>query len=165
MTPDVALPVLPPADRKYHAMSVLQKIYIFCQYMALIYPTAMAETSERVDFNSHIRPILSDNCFFCHGPDATHREGGLRLDLKEAALDEGDSGLIALVPGKPEESELMKRILELDPDLQMPKPESGKHLSHQEIELLRRWIEQGAEWEDHWAYRTPSKTKASIGSR
>ena len=156
---DVALPALPPADRKYHAMSVLQKIYIFCQCMALICPTAMAETSERVDFNSHIRPILSDNCFFCHGPDATHREGGLRLDLKEAALAEGDSGLIAIVPGKPEESELMQRILEPDPDLQMPKPESGKHLSHQEIELLRRWIEQGAEWEDHWAYRTPSKTK------
>lgn len=151
-----------PAKRKYLEMSVPFKTYIFCHCIALLCHAAVAETTDRVDFNSQIRPILSDNCFFCHGPDATHREGGLRLDQKEAAFGEGDSGLVAIVPGKPEESEVLQRILETDLDLLMPKPESGKHLNSQEIELLKKWIEQGAEWEDHWAYRTPTETNRPV---
>ena len=138
-------------------MSVSKKTMLLCQFVVLTCQVAFAERSDRVDFNSQIRPILSDNCFFCHGPDATHREGGLRLDLKESAFGEGDSGMVAIIPGDPDASEIMQRIKETDPDLHMPKPESGKQLEDTEVALLKRWIEQGAEWEDHWAYRTPKK--------
>ena len=78
-------------------MSVSKKTMLLCQFVILTCQVAFAERSDRVDFNSQIRPILSDNCFFCHGPDATHREGGLRLDLKESAFGEGDSGMVAIV--------------------------------------------------------------------
>jgi len=115
------------------------------------------ERSEQVDFATQIRPILSDNCFFCHGPDASHREGGLRLDQAEEAFSEGDSGETAIVPGKPDQSELLQRILSDDPDLRMPKHESGKQLEPDEVALIKRWIEEGASWDDHWAYRSPQK--------
>ncbi len=138
-------------------MSVSQKIILCCQWVALTCHFASAESPDRVDFNSQIRPILSDNCFFCHGPDATHREGGLRLDKKQSAFGESDSGMVAVVPGDPDGSEIMQRVMATDSDLKMPKPESGKQLEAKEIELLRLWIQQGAEWEDHWAYRIPEK--------
>ena len=138
-------------------MSLLKKTILCCQFVVLTCQFAVAERSESIDFNSQIRPILSDNCFFCHGPDAAHREGGLRLDQKEAAFGEGDSGMVAIIPGDPDSSEIMQRITDTDPELHMPKIESGKQLEDAEIELLRRWIEQGAEWDDHWAYRTPKK--------
>ena len=115
------------------------------------------ERSEQVDFATQIRPILSDNCFFCHGPDASHREGGLRLDQVEEAFSEGDSGETAIVPGKPDQSEILQRILSDDPDLRMPKHESGKQLEPDEVALIKRWIEEGASWDDHWAYRLPQK--------
>jgi hypothetical protein len=143
-------------------MHVLQKLYLTCHCVIFVCQVATAETNERVDFNSQIRPLLSDNCFFCHGPDATHREGGLRLDQAETAFAAGDSGLVAIVPGKPEESEVLQRVLSGDPDMLMPKPESGKQLSAQEIELLRCWIEQGAVWEEHWAYRAPVHSVAPV---
>ncbi len=143
-------------------MHVLQKLYLTCHCVIFVCQVATAETNERVDFNSQIRPLLSDNCFFCHGPDATHREGGLRLDQAETAFAAGDSGLVAIVPGKPEESEVLQRVLSGDPDMLMPKPESGKQLSAQEIELLRCWIEQGAVWEEHWAYRPPVHSVAPV---
>ena len=126
-------------------MSVSKKTMLLCQFVVLTCQVAFAERSDRVDFNSQIRPILSDNCFFCHGPDATHREGGLRLDLKESAFGEGDSGMVAIIPGDPDASEIMQRIKETDPDLHMPKPESGKQLEDTEVALLKRWIEQGAD--------------------
>lgn len=104
-----------------------------------------------VEFSRDIRPILSDKCFFCHGPDPTHREADLRLDQKEGVLaDLG--GYFAVVPGKPDESELMARITADDEFTKMPPAESGKELTPAEIELLRRWIAEGAEWEGHWAY-------------
>lgn len=104
-----------------------------------------------IDFGRDIRPILSDKCFFCHGPDPAHREADLRLDWKEGILaDRG--GYAAVVPGKPDESELIARITADDESLKMPPVESGKSLTAEEVELLRRWIEQGAEWEGHWAY-------------
>lgn len=146
-----------PRPAEETAMSLLKKTILCCQFVVLTCQVAIAERSESVDFNSQIRPILSDNCFFCHGPDAAHREGGLRLDQKEAAFGEGDSGMVAIIPGDPDSSEIMQRITETDPELHMPKIESGKQLEDAEIELLRRWIEQGAEWDDHWAYRTPKK--------
>ena len=139
-------------------MHVLLKFCLTCHCLVLAIEV-YGEPSDKIDFASQIRPILSDNCFFCHGPDANHREGGLRLDQAGAAFGEGDSGEPAIVPGKPDESELLQRILSNDPDLQMPKPESGKQLEAEEIELIRRWIEEGAPWDDHWAYRKPQKSR------
>ena len=102
-----------------------------------------------IDFNREIRPILSDKCFACHGPNADDREGGFRLDEKESALGEADSGEPPVVPGRPDESELVARIT-ADDDSRMPPPESGKSLNAREIALLREWIAQGAPWRGHW---------------
>lgn len=104
-----------------------------------------------IRFNRDVRPILSDKCFFCHGPDPKHREADLRLDIEEAAKDG------AIVAGKPDESELVRRITAEDADEQMPPADSGKKLSAEEIDLLKRWIEQGAAYEPYWAYQTPRR--------
>ncbi|MEM7368944.1 MAG: DUF1553 domain-containing protein [Bacteroidota bacterium] len=114
---------------------------------------------ETVDFNFHIKPILSDRCFKCHGPDEKAREGDLRLDLKEsafAALDEKGERF-AIVPGDVTHSVLANRISQSDPDELMPPPESNLALSAYEIALLKKWIEQGAEWKTHWAFIQPEK--------
>ncbi|WP_184677070.1 DUF1553 domain-containing protein [Algisphaera agarilytica] len=105
----------------------------------------------QVRFNRDIRPLISDNCFHCHGPDSGTREAGLRLDTHEDLLrDLG--GRFAVVPGKPEQSELYKRIIATDADEIMPPPKSHKHLNAEQIDLFRRWIEEGAQWEDHWSF-------------
>jgi Protein of unknown function (DUF1553)/Protein of unknown function (DUF1549)/Planctomycete cytochrome C len=111
-----------------------------------------AAPPEKIRFNQHVRPILSGNCFYCHGPDPKHREADLRLDIREGATaDLG--GYAAIVPGKPDESTLIKRISSTDPDEFMPPPVSKKpHLSADDIAILRRWIEQGAEYEGHWSF-------------
>lgn len=104
-----------------------------------------------VVFNRDIRPLLSDRCFHCHGPDPTHREADLRIDTTAGATaDLG--GYAAIVPGKPEESELYQRISASDPFQRMPPEDEGDPLTKDEIELLRRWIEQGAEYEAHWSF-------------
>ena len=106
-----------------------------------------ASPSDGPRFNREIRPILSDKCFFCHGPDSAKRKSGLRLDMRDAAIKAG-----AIVPGHPEESELWKRITTKDGDDLMPPPDSHKGLKPTEIETLRRWIAAGAPYEPHWAY-------------
>ena len=110
------------------------------------------DQEEAVGFNRDIRPIMSDTCFHCHGFDAKSRKGGLRLDLREEALKAGKSGALAIVPGKPEESEVIKRIFTTDEDDLMPSKESHKVLTPRQKELFRRWIAQGAPYEPHWAY-------------
>lgn len=118
--------------------------------VALFAVTARSD-DRPIDFNREIRPILSDNCFSCHGPDPSHRAADLRLDWEEGILaDRG--GYAAVVPGNPEESELFARISADDEFTRMPPVDSGKSLSPEQIELLRGWIEQGADWEGHWAY-------------
>ena len=119
--------------------------------LLLTVPQVQAAPAEPVRFNRDIRPILSGNCIFCHGPDANHRKGKLRLDLRDAAL-----AAKAFVPGKPEESELVKRIRTHDETDVMPPPESKKTLTQKERDLLVRWIAEGAVYEEHWAY-TPIK--------
>jgi hypothetical protein len=116
-----------------------------------LFVSAARAVTYRVTFNRDIRPILSANCFFCHGPDPKHREADLRLDVREAALADHD-GRRAIVPGKPEESELLARITSHDADLQMPPPDSNKKLTALQIETLREWIADGAEYQPHWAY-------------
>jgi len=114
---------------------------------------AVGETNTH--FVREIRPILADKCFTCHGPDSSQRKAGLRLDRKESALAALASGATAIVPGKPTESELFKRITSDDATLHMPPPEAEKSLTEQEIELLRSWLAEGAPWEEHWAFVPP----------
>jgi hypothetical protein len=112
---------------------------------------------EVVDFNLHVRPILSDRCFACHGPDAPARQAGLRLDRREGAFAELPSGHRAVVPGRAGRSALVERILSDDPSWKMPPPESRLVLEEREKALLVRWIEEGAEWKPHWAFIPPTK--------
>lgn len=113
-----------------------------------------------VSYNFHIRPILSDKCFKCHGPDASHREAFLRLDIADSAYaaSRNTKGAFALVPGKPEESELYKRISSDDLTYLMPTPESHLNpLTEFEVRLFKKWIQQGAKYEPHWAFIAPKK--------
>jgi hypothetical protein len=106
-----------------------------------------------VDFNFHVRPILSDRCFQCHGPDEKARQGKFRLDVAASAFARRDaSGRTPIVPGRPDASEVFRRITTSDPAELMPPPESHLSLSAEEKEVLRRWIEQGAEYKSHWAF-------------
>lgn len=116
--------------------------------------------SGNISYNYHVRPILSDKCFKCHGPDQNKLEAGLRLDLPEFAFAplKETKGAFALVPGKPEESEVFKRVISSDPNYIMPTPDSHLGaLSAEEIAILKKWIEQGAEYEPHWAFVKPEK--------
>lgn len=106
----------------------------------------------KLSFNRDIRPILSDNCFYCHGPDEKKREAGLRLDSLAEATKETASGAKAIVPGDAAASELVQRILSHDDDVRMPPANSGKQLSAKQIELLKQWIVEGAEYTGHWAF-------------
>lgn len=109
----------------------------------------------KVSFNREIRPILSEQCFSCHGFDAKHRKADLRLDTREGALADND-GVRAIIPGDPAKSELWQRLLSSDPEEVMPPPEAHKpKLSAKQKETLRRWIEEGAPYEPHWAFTAP----------
>jgi hypothetical protein len=120
---------------------------------------------DRVDFNFHVKPILSDRCFKCHGPDDRARKAGLRLDIRERALAELESGRRAIVPGNVSRSELVRRIYSTDPKLQMPEPSSHLTLNDTERATLKRWVEQGADWKPHWAFIPPSKPAVPTPSR
>ena len=125
-----------------------------CMAMFVLVPHVQA--AERIDFNRDIRPLLSDNCFACHGPDANHREADLRLDQRESLLDVERAIVIS---ENPDESELLARIISDDPDLKMPPPGSGKELKAEEIQRIRDWIEQGAQWQEHWAFAPPMRSQ------
>src|SRR5689334_19732497 len=109
----------------------------------------------KVDFNRDVRPILSDKCFACHGPDEPKRKAELRLDTPEGLQAEAASGSVAVVPGKPDESELYVRIASDDPEERMPPAKSGKSLTEAEAQTLKAWIEQGAPFQRHWAFVPP----------
>lgn len=109
------------------------------------------------DFATVIRPVLSDACFSCHGPDDQHREAELRLDLKESAFGSHD-GHAFIVPGKPLKSLLYQRLISRDEDERMPPVDSGKKISASDIEKIRNWIEAGAPWASHWAFHAPEKS-------
>ena len=119
---------------------------------------ARLETPQRIEFNRDIRPILSENCFYCHGPDAQHRQADLRLDRSEEAIKAA-----AILPGKASESTLIRRIVSDDADLLMPPGDSNKKLTDAQKSLLRDWIDQGAEYQNHWAYEPPSRSIGPSG--
>lgn len=114
---------------------------------------------EKVDFNAHVLPILSDKCFACHGPDEAHREADLRLDTREGAFAalKDQPGQYVLVAGKPEASAIFHRITSSDPEELMPPPESNLSLSTVEVKILEKWIRQGAEYKAHWAFIAPER--------
>ncbi|MBL7769803.1 MAG: PSD1 domain-containing protein [Flavipsychrobacter sp.] len=142
-------------------------VAVCCLIVAAIAFTACLNSSGegfsdtgKISYNYHVRPILSDKCFKCHGPDQNKLEAGLRLDLPEFAFAplKETKGAFALVPGKPEESELFKRVISTDPGYIMPTPDSHLGaLSQDEVAILKKWIEQGAEYEPHWAFVKPEK--------
>jgi hypothetical protein len=119
--------------------------------------TAVSAAEPAVDFNREIRPILVKKCFACHGPDDTHREAGLRLDMREAAVKELDSGATAIVAGQSGKSELLRRITAADESERMPPMETRITLTAAQIELLKRWIDEGASYAPHWAMVKPAK--------
>ena len=124
----------------------------------ILFNACQQETSplpNKIDFNFHIRPILSENCFLCHGPDISSREADLRLDLEATAKAVLDNGKRPIHAGKWSESEIRRRVTSDDPDLQMPPPEMNKRLSKREIALLEKWMEQGAKWKEYWAFIPP----------
>jgi uncharacterized protein DUF1553/uncharacterized protein DUF1549/cytochrome c len=114
-------------------------------------------TPQTVDFNRVIRPILSENCYKCHGPDDGARKANLRFDVRAEALRPTKSGRIAIVPGAPQQSEMVTRVTAPDPEKRMPPLSTGKRLSPGQIESLRSWISQGAVFAPHWAYVKPVK--------
>ncbi len=121
--------------------------------------SATGWADERVQFNRDIQPVLAEHCTLCHGVDAAARKSGLRLDLRDSALKGGESGTVAIVPGHPEQSELIRRITSTDADVVMPPPRHKKALSAKQIDLLTRWIKEGAHYESHWSFIAPLKTK------
>jgi hypothetical protein len=116
----------------------------------LIACSTTARSEERIQFNRDIRPILAENCFHCHGPDGSHREGELRLDVRDDAVR-----MLAIIPGDATKSHLMERVLTSDESELMPPPKSNKTLTTKEKETLKRWIEEGALYEGHWAFIPP----------
>ncbi|MDO8541285.1 MAG: DUF1553 domain-containing protein [Opitutaceae bacterium] len=123
---------------------------------AALFAAGTAEVGGRpIDFNRQVKPILSENCFKCHGPDESAREARLRLDWREVATQPAKSGEIAIVPGHPERSELVLRIT--DEHDAMPPSETGKKLTPDQIETLRQWISEGANYAPHWSFIPPSK--------
>lgn len=125
---------------------------------AAVAADAPARVPETIEFNRDVRPILSDKCFLCHGPDAGTRKGKLRLDVREDALARN-----AFVPGKPAESEILLRIISKEADEVMPPPEAHKTVDARERAVLERWIAQGAAYQRHWAYEPPVKAVISPG--
>jgi hypothetical protein len=115
------------------------------------------DATPKVSFDREVRPILSDNCFACHGRDEAKRAAGLRLDERDGALAELESGVRAIVPGQPDESELIERITSEDGSLRMPPRKTGKALTPAQMDVLRRWVAQGAEYSRHWAFTTPER--------
>ncbi len=120
-------------------------------------PVGWACLAEGPDFAREVRPILSNRCFKCHGPDEDHQEAGLRLDVSEAAHAELDSGTRAIVPGHPDDSELIARITSTDPDLVMPPPHTKVKLTEDEKRILAAWVAAGAEYRPHWAFVKPER--------
>ncbi|MGN6545552.1 MAG: c-type cytochrome domain-containing protein, partial [Aureliella sp.] len=127
---------------------------------ALTLSVARAGDGEAIDFDRQIRPLLSDNCFSCHGPDAAERQADLRLDRREDAVAQG-----AIDEAKPAESSLLARILSTDPDTMMPPPKSNKRLTDAQKELIARWIRQGAKYSQHWSFTPPHRPEVPAGAQ
>ncbi len=133
--------------------SHFRSILILIVWVTTGTPILLLAAEDSADtFRRQVFPLLSSKCFTCHGPDEETREAGLRLDSREGAIAELDSGSFAVVPENAEESELLRRVTTEDEGMRMPPPEAGASLTVQEIDILRSWIEAGAPWQTHWAF-------------
>lgn len=135
----------------------LRTRWMFALLASLLLSFNTSTADEAVDFNRDIRPILSDKCYSCHGPDAKALQGGLRLDSIESATMVLESGNRAIVPGDSAKSTLIQRVTADDDSVRMPPAENHKELSTHEIELLQKWIEEGAKYQSHWSFSPPHK--------
>ncbi|MCA9060465.1 MAG: DUF1549 domain-containing protein, partial [Planctomycetaceae bacterium] len=135
-----------------HALAALVSVTIG-SVLCLSPPEAWS--ADHVDFATQVQPLLADHCLACHGVDAETREGGLRLDARDAALQGGDSGTPAVVPGRPLDSELWRRITATDPDTAMPPADHNNPLTQTQKDILQQWILEGAEYSEHWAFVPP----------
>ena len=141
-------------------MQILTKIPQLC---ILLCSVGFAASDDVPSFNRDIRPILSENCFLCHSQDPKHRGGDLRLDIREEAVALRD-GITAIVPGDPEKSEIIRRIVSKDPDMVMPPPEAHMvAMPSKDIDTLKRWIKAGAIYEPHWSFVAPKKSALKAG--
>ncbi len=141
---------------------------LFCQILfAGVFVSAHGATAEpppekpaasaQIHFDRQIRPILSNSCFQCHGPDAAERQAELRLDEREAALAPAESGKRAIVPGAPDKSQLVLRVMSNDPEFMMPPPAANKRLTDDQKQLLKQWVAQGAGYDRHWSFVPPAR--------
>ena len=153
-------------EMKFKAIAVLCALLVLFLagklYVERGNPGYQVSSRGKVDYNFHVKPILTDRCYECHGPDENARKADLRLDLEEGAFGDLGGGHYPIVAGKPEESELIWRIYAEDEDDRMPPPESRHSLTLSEKDTLRKWIEQGAEWKEHWAFEPPRVTALSL---
>src|SRR5688572_7906085 len=136
-----------------HSPGELPFVVTFIQacFLAAVFFFASGEQGRGADFLRDVQPILSEHCAQCHGADEKDRKSALRLDQRDAALKGGESGTAAIVPGQPDQSELIRRVTSADSDLIMPPPSHKKPLSAKQIETLKAWIQDGAKYESHWA--------------
>ena len=149
----LAASMTPPLPR----FAVLNRCTILCcATVSLLAFRVQAAGPKLVDFSRDIQPILSDNCYHCHGPDDKARKAKLRLDTKDGAFRVKD-GIAVVVPGRSSQSELIKRITSTDEDELMPPPKSNRKLTRPQIELMKQWVEQGAPWVKHWAFTAPQR--------
>lgn len=125
------------------------------KFIALEYSNAA-----EIDYQKQVRPVLAEHCWHCHGVDEKERKGGLRLDDQAAAFKGGESGSAAIIPGHPDKSELLARMLSHDADVVMPPPSQEKRPTEAEIAILRQWIQEGAKYEAHWAFTAPVRPAA-----
>lgn len=122
-------------------------------------PTLVA-ADRKIEFNRDVRPILSNNCYLCHGPDKNQLQAGLRLDKRDDAITKLESGHTAIVPHDPTASYLLERVTSSNPDEKMPPADSGKSLTPAEVEILKQWIAEGAEYQGHWSFIAPQRSMA-----
>src|SRR5262245_17559825 len=134
--------------------TLLASGWLLCGW--LVAPLAAADEG-KVEYNRDVRPILSNHCFKCHGPDDKARKSGLRLDLREEALKPADSGRKPIIPGRPDGSSVIRRVNEERESHIMPPPSEKKPLTAAQKETLRRWIAEGAEYQPHWAFVPPRR--------
>jgi len=152
------------------SLFIIGQFAISCKESSAFDNEITASLPDQVDFNFHIKPILADRCYKCHGPDEKARKAGLRLDQKQGLFGKTKKGNRIIAPGRPGSSELVNHIISSDPEFMMPPPESNLALDPKEKALIHKWIDQGAKWKDHWAFlpiekSNPPKVKAKVEVR
>ncbi len=155
----------PPANRPQRSESRVMNVFS-CQAsrvllfaLALLFTISSARAEQPIEYNRDVRPILIDACISCHGPDSASRQADLRLDRRDDAVE-----LAAIVPGDPDSSEMIRRILSEDVSEVMPPPETKKHLTAEQKETLNRWIKEGAEYQPHWSLIAPTRPTPPVST-